>query len=450
MVIELKSILFRVIKRAVFSLLLFVYSCAYAEIDTREGIFDPDVRTVVMRNPDNLLAPAVIRLGTNDRLTLNFDIIGDEHDYLRYRLLHCNADWTPSRLLESEYVDGFNEDVIEDYAYSSNTYIHYVNYNVTLPNEHMPIIASGNYLLQVFTEDDPENVLLQTRFSVTENVSPISPVVSSRTDYGFNTDWQQLDITVDLGNMPNINPYQDLLVTVTQNNRPETTRTTSHPLQVEGNKIHFRHDQNLIFPAVNEYRRFETVRADYPGMSVDSVVFGPGNWHAWIHTDEPRYDKSYIYDSTQHGRFVVDEYNASDPDLGADYVTVHFTLDTPEIPDADVYVDGDFNLHSFNGRNKMEYDHNTGLYTASIPLKQGSYNYQYICLPKSLSSKESSYSVNSPVQNNVNPNNGSVKADASVIEGNFYETQNEYLIQVFLRLPGARADRLIGTVNCVK
>ena len=421
----------------------------FADIDTREGIFDPDIRSVTMRNPDNLMAPAVIRLGTNDRLSLNFDIIGDAHEYLRYRLLHCNADWTPSRLLESEYVDGFNEDNVEDYAYSSNTYIHYVNYNISLPNEHMPIIASGNYLLQVFPEDNPETILLQTRFAVTENTSAIIPKVSTHTDRGFNTDWQQLDITVDLGNLSAVNPYQDLVVTVTQNNRPETTSTTSHPLQADGGKVHFSHDQNLIFPAGNEYRRFETVRVDYPGMSVDSVVFGPGNWHAWLSTDQPRYDKSYIYDNTQHGKFAIDEYNSTDPDLGADYVSVHFTLDMPEIPGADIYVDGDFNLHRFDRRNKMEYDHNTGTYTATIPLKQGSYNYQYITLPK--------YNTPLPQRELLNPSDrreasdtGALKADASVVEGNFHETINEYLVKVFLRLPGARADRLIGSAICTK
>ena len=430
------------------SLLLMTAGNTFAETDTREGIFNPDVHSVVMRNPDNLMAPPVIRLGTNDRLTLNFDILGDAHDYLRCRLLHCNADWTPSRLLESEYVDGFNEDRLEDYAYSSNTYIHYVNYNITIPNENLPIIASGNYLLQVFPEDNPDDILLQTRFSLSENTAVIHPSVSTRTDRGFNTEWQQIDMNLDLGNIPDINPYQDLIITVTQNNRPETTHVTTHPLRIEAGKAVFQHDPNLIFPAVNEYRRFETVRVDYPGMSVDSVVFGPSSWHAWIATDEPRYDKSYIYDSTQHGRFVIDEYNASDPDMGADYVAVHFTLDSPEIPGANVYVDGDFNLHRFDRRNKMTYNHDKGQYIASIPLKQGSYNYQYVCIPNSGNQKSSNETNGGNSAGNRSVNYPA--ADPSVIEGNFYETQNEYLIKAFLRLPGSRADRLIGTAICTK
>lgn len=404
--------------------------CAYpftiasgATVNTESALFSPQIRTVSVRNPDNFMAPPVIRPATDDRLVINFDIIGDAHDYLRYRLLHCNADWQPSRLLESEFLEGFNEAQISDYAYSSNTYVHYVNYNIVIPNKDLSPLVSGNYLLQVFNEDEPDHTLMQCRFSVAESSVAINPRVTTRTDFGFNTEWQQLDIDVDLSALSVMNPYQDLIVTVTQNNRPETMRTVSHPLRVEGQHAIFEHDPNLIFGASNEYRRFETVRIDYPGMHVDSVRFGGTNWHTYLAVDENRSHKDYSFDKTQNGRFMVDEYNATDPDLGADYVTVHFTLDSPEVIGGDVYVDGDFTMHRFDDRNKMSYDYDSRLYTAEIPLKQGSYNYQYVVLPKE----------------------GDGKPDTSPVEGNFYETRNEYLVQVFYRPPGARADRLVGS-----
>lgn len=393
---------------------------SYAVVNTSTAIFDRDVRTLKVTNPDNFMAPAVIRLGTSDRLFVNFDIIGESHEYLRYKLIHCNADWQPSRLLESEYVDGFNEAQITDYAYSSNTYVHYVNYNIEIPNPDMPILASGNYVLQVYPEGEPEEPLLQARFSVTENSMPATGAMTTRTDMGFNTEYQQLIIAADAA-CGRYNPYQDFVVTVMQNNRPETMRTLQHPLRVDGTEVIFEHDPTLIYPAGNEYRRFETVRADYPGMHVDSVKFGGTNWHAWLAPDTPRVGHDYSYDSTQHGRFMIDEYSSTDPDLGADYVTVHFTLDSPEIVGGDVYINGDFTLNNLSDSNRMRYDHNSKLYTAQIPLKQGSYNYQYVVVPK-----------------------GGGYPDPAIIEGNKYETNNEYLVQVFLRLPGSRADRLVG------
>ncbi len=392
----------------------------YGVVNTSSAIFDRNVRTLKITNPDNFMAPAILRLGTSDRLFINFDIIGDAHDYLRYRLIHCNADWQPSRLLESEYVEGFNEAQLTDYAYSSNTFVHYVNYNIEIPNPDMQPLVSGNYVLQVYPEGDPEQLLLQARFAVTENSMPTAGGMSPRTDMGFNTEYQQLSIAIDAGG-GRYNPYQDFVVTVMQNNRPETMRTLRHPLRVDGSTIIFEHAPELIYQAGDEYRRFETVRTDYAGMHVDSVKFGGTNWHAWLSPDSPRVDKDYVYDSTQHGRFMIDEYSATDPDLGADYVTVHFTLDSPEIIGGDVYVSGDFTLNNLSDSNRMRYDYTTRLYTAEIPLKQGSYNYQYVVVPR-----------------------GGGMPDPSIVEGNKYETNNEYLVQVFLCLPGSRADRLVG------
>ena len=395
-------------------------------MDTGNAMFDSRVRTLSVSNADNFMAPAIVRMGTNDRIRINFDIIGEDMEYLRYKLIHCNSDWQPSRLLESEYVEGFNEAEITDYAYSANTYIHFVNYNIEVPNADMPILTSGNYLLQVYPENDPDNIMLQARFSVTENTMAVTGGVTSRTDKGFNTEYQQLFFSVTGDESARINPYQDLIVAITQNNRPETMRFVSHPMRVEGKNIVFEHDMALVFDAGNEYRRFETVRADYPGMHADSVRFGGSNWHTWLKTDEPRADLGYVYDSTQKGRFKIDEYNADDPDLGADYVTVHFTLNADHRWDGDIYVDGDFTNHRFNRENRMTYNPETARYEAQIPLKQGSYNYQYVFKPKEAET--------------VYP---------GLIEGNKYETQNEYLIQVFLRTPGSRADRLVGAAQMV-
>lgn len=391
-------------------------------VDTEQQIFNNMVRTLTIENPDNFMAPPVIRLGSPDRLNINFDLIGDEHEFLRYRLIHCNADWQPSRLLESEYLGGFNEVEIDDYAYSSNTYVHYVNYNITLPDPSLPILASGNYLIQIFPENEPENIWLQVRFSVSGNTTPIRAGVTTRTDRGVNSEYQQLFLEIDAGALRNINPYQDLKVVITQNNNPESSKILYHPMRVEGNRVIFEHSPELIFEAGNEFRRFETVRTDYPGMHIEGVDFVNNIWNAWLQTDFSRKHKEYQYDSTQHGRFKIDEYNSSDPNLSADYVLVHFTLDPGERQYGAIYVDGDFSNHQYSETNLMHYDWNDGLYHASIPLKQGSYNYQYVVLP----------------------DNGS-KASPSPIEGNKYETNNEYLIQVFVNTPAARADRLVGT-----
>ena len=392
-----------------------------SEVDTTTGIFDRRFRTLKTEVEDNFMSPPVIRLGTNDRILVKFDEIGEDNSYLEYRLIHCDADWQPSRLIESEYLEGFNSVRIEDYAYSTATFVHYVNYLIAFPNEELQIKHSGNYLLQVYDPERPEETLLQTRFQVTENIVRIEGNVTSRTDMGHNTYWQQLAFEIDCQGIGEFNPYQDIIVYVTQNDREATKRRIMTPLRVSGSKIIYEHLNDLVFGASNEYRRFESVSNSFPGMRVDSLRYMGSNYHVWLKVDEPRQSASYSYDQTQHGRFLVREYNSTDSDIGADYITVHFLLECPELPSYDIYLDGEFTHDRMDKENQLTYDHRVGGYVAEVPLKQGAYNYQYVTRSRQTG-----------------------EISTSTIEGDKYETLNEYGIAVYFRPPGARADRLIS------
>lgn len=392
-------------------------------LDTAPGIFDPTFRTLKIQRSDNFFLPPVISLRGDEALTVNFDRLGEDRDFLRYRLLHCNADWQPSGLVESEYLSGFNDLAIEDYAFSQNTFVHFVNYRIELPTEELRPLVSGNYLLQVYDEQDPGETLLQARFCVSEETVEIMAQADSQTDRGLNVEFQQLDVILDTGQTAIRNPYSDITLTVEQNAVPGTDAVViRNPQRVQGNRVIYEHLNEVIFPAGNEFRRFETVRADYPGMNVDSVRYvGPG-YHAYLRHDRPGRDRSYSYDQTQSGRFMVREYNATDADLGADYVTVHFTLEMPEIIDAEVYVEGEMTLGRYSAQNRMRYDRDRHAYTLEMPLKQGSYNYRYVV-------------------------KSAAGTDPYFIDGNKYETRNEYTVKAYVRQPGERADRLVGTTT---
>lgn len=389
-------------------------------VDTSEKIFSPRFKTLKTQVDGNFDAPPMIRLGSNDRIVISFDEIGEDNSWLQWRLVHCNSDWQPSALLESEYIDGFNAVDIEDYAYSSATFVHYVNYRIVVPDEQTCILHSGNYLLQVYDRDDPDTVILQTRFQVSENEAEIAGYYNARTDRGYNDRYQQLDITatVDLGDRAN--PYTDFRLELLQNNREVTRRIIPVPVRVNGNKLIYDHVPMLIYPASNEYLRFESVSNNFPGMKVDSLHYMGSNFHVWLKPDAPRAHREYQYDSTQHGRYIVREYNSTDSDIGADYITVHFMLEAPE-EDCDIYIDGEFTHGEFTSANRMEYDRTHGAYTLQIPLKQGAYNYQYLkrC------------------------------GEDGVLEnydGDKWETQNQYTVNLWRRSPGDRADRLVGSV----
>ncbi len=389
-----------------------------ADTDTRQQIFSPRFKTLKVQNMDIFDAPPVMRLGSEDRLEITFDEIGDDNSFLEYRLLHCNADWQPSSLLDSEFLAGFNAVRIEDYAFSTATFVHYVNYRIEIPNEETGILRSGNYLLQVYNPDEPDETLLQARFRVSENSATIVSGYNARTDLGFNDSWQQVwaTATVELGD--GSNPYNDYRLEVTQNNDDRTRRTLPVPSRVNGNQLVYDHNPQLIFPAGNEYLRFESLSNQFAGMKVDSLRYEGTNYHVWLKPDYPRAEREYQFDRTQHGRFIVREYNSTDSNIGSDYITVHFLLEMDRLPGAEIYVDGEMTNGLLTDRNRMEYDGTKGAYTLQLPLKQGAYNYRYL----------------------VKDLDGKVKS----LDGDKWETGNQYEVSLWKRRPGDRADSLIG------
>ena len=103
---------------------------------------------------------------------------------------------------------------------------------------------------------------------------------------------------------------------------------------------------------------------------------------------------------------------------------VHFTLATGAPVDGEIYIDGEFTRGRRDETTRMTYNAETRAYEKVMLLKQGAYNYRYL--------------LQRP----------GTKADAAPIEGNFYETRNEYQLRVYHRPQGARYDRLVGYSRC--
>lgn len=412
--------------------LLSLFAIVSFATDTTTSILSSSIRSLTVGIEGDRLAPPVLTLGGDDRLVIGFDLMGEEREYLRYSITHCNADWSEGQLVDNEVFDGFNYADIEDYAFSRATTAHYIHYTITLPNKDFRFNISGNYLLKVYPEDAPEETMLQVRFMVQEGGVSIGGSVTSRTDIDYNDAHQQLSLDIDTRNTRIRDINTDLRVVITQNGRLDNAVVLSHPTRLMGSRAIYEHIPALIFPAGNEYRRMETVNNLYPGMGVDHIEYHAPWYHHILNLDKPRAHQSYRYDQTQHGRYFVREYNSEDSDIEADYALTLFSLDMLPIPDADVYLDGDFVLRRFDDTARMEYNPSTGRYEKLLPLKQGAYNYQYLVVPRD---------APSPANSSMTANR---RATSSTIEGDHYETVNEYLVYVYYRAPGDRYDRLLG------
>ena len=403
--------------------LMTVAAVAQSKVDTRIHIFDNNVHSLKVCLASNMYVPPVLMMNSDDRLLVNFDYLDYDVHYLRYSVTHCNADWQPSQLVESEYVSGFNYADIDDYAPSEATYVHYYNYQFTLPNSDMEFLVSGNYLLSVYEQDDPSKILFQTRFSVCEGKVSVFPQVTSRTDIEYNNRFQQ--VSFDIRYKPNQikDPYSEFTCIVSQNSREDNAVVVNRPTMVGVDHVTYEHNRDLIFAAGNEFRRFETVNAHNINMGVQSIRYYEPMYHAVLMVDEPRNELQYLYDKTQYGRFTIRNAEAfGENALQADYMITHFSLNTlGKLNGGNVWLYGEFLEGYPASQAMMNYDASSGCYTADLLLKQGAYNYMYLWVP-----------------------DGTTVGQTSLIEGDHYETVNEYLVKVYDRPTGERYDRFVG------
>ena len=392
--------------------------------DTGTAILNERLRSLQVRNaalPYSMPGEALMVLNSDDMIRVVFDVLNEDRDYLRYELIHCNADWQPSQLAYIEYLDGFNEGTIDDYQFSQGTNVHYVHYTLTLPNQDVSITRSGNYLLKIYPEGNPDEIWAQCRFVVSDQSAAVAASVTSRTDVDVNREHQQLALEVDVSQADVDDLFNEVKLVITQNGRTDNSVTLAKPLRVSGKRLIYEHLQPLIFKAGNEYRRFENISNTYPGAGVESVVWKGPYYHAVLEADESRAGESYHYDETLSGSYVVREYNSDNSDTEADYVVTHFTLNYPETPGMDFFIDGDFVQRRFSPEARMVFNRATGRYEHAMLLKQGAYSYQYLALTP-----------------------GAERGRTDVIEGDKYETRNRYRVYVYARRHNERADRLVA------
>lgn len=406
------------------ALSIFMCSLVYAQPYYTKAI-SPEIYTIQV-NPDGdwSLNP-VIRLNSGSRMHISFDRISEENSFnrLRYKVIHCDAYWNESQsLTESDYIDGFNDNLIDDYKPSRNTTVEYTHFGFDIPNDDMGLKLSGNYTVMVYEDGYPDDILLTACFSVLDSQVSIGTTVSSNTDIDTNRSHQQLSFSILHQNVNIRDPYTDLKVFAWQNNRLDTERQKLKPTYITPGKLIYEHNRELIFEAGNEYRRFETSSHRYNGMNVGHIKYDRPTYSMYIVPDKIRAGRTYLYDQDQNGRFIIRTNESDYSETEADYFTTIFTIPTDSPILEDIFINGNFTANNFSDKYMMVYDREKKEYRLSLLLKQGLYNYQY------LTKAGNSYST-------------------AKIEGNYYEAENEYQIFVYHRPSGQRYDSLIGVQN---
>ncbi|MDR2388550.1 MAG: DUF5103 domain-containing protein [Tannerellaceae bacterium] len=397
------------------------FGCFAAAQPAQTGVNTNTIYTLRVAPLGEPLADPVIELNGGKQIEISFDDLATNSNRFAYAIEHCDADWNRSALIPVEYMNGFAGLTIDDFAHSIATTVQYTNYRLLLPNSEVQFKVSGNYAVRIYRENEPDRTLLTACFSVVESLVDLSLEVTGRTLTDFNQAHQQVDFSIDHRSLPIANPQADLKIFVYQNARKDNAVTNLKPTTILAGRLLYNRNPLLIFEAGNEYRRMEFLSYTYNGMGVDHMGFHNPFYHVTLLTDLPR--RSYVYDEDQEGHYLIRCSRCDDPDTEADYAIVHFSLRTPLLPDGEVYLQS----HPYDGPDenaRMHYNVSGGIYEKALLLKQGHYNYRYLFLP-----------------------NNQTKAVTSALEGDFYQSVNNYSVFVYYRPFGARYDRLIGRLS---
>ena len=413
---------------AILCLLSIAHShiCAQAQPGRTEYLA-PNIHTIQLKVNDKAEAFPVLKLNSDDILHVSFDDLTHEYKRYTYKIEHCDAEGNVSDgLFESEYVrSAADEVVIDDYEQSENTTVLYTHYTFSLPNTQMRPLLSGNYRITVSTENDEGNIapVLRTYFGVVDTKVGIYPTCSTNTEVDWNGSHQQLSLRVDASNLTLRDAENEVKVVVMQNRRLDNAVMFPQFTAQNGSNLLWEHTRDLIFEAGNEYRKMEIISTRYPGMHGEGVRWIEPYYHYTIMADTQR--KNYLYDEDRNGLYLTRYEGGGDANVQADYVLAHFSLSSLPMNNAKVYISGQWTGGTLNEQYAMHYDDASESYVADVLLKCGYYNYLYL----------------TALSNNVK------RGTTAPVEGDFYQTENEYDILVYYYPAGGRYWQLVGCVT---
>ena len=400
-----------------FLLLLAIYFSANRSFAQEKEIIPPyNIKTVTfVQNNQNTIP--VFRM--NDSFQFQFDdLYGDEANYF-YTITHCDYDWKPSQLSKAEYIDGFDDQRIQNHTNSFNTLQLYTHYTVNLPNKFTRLKVSGNYVLKIL--NDNKEVVFSRKFIMCEELVSVPMQVKRARNVNQINFKQNLEFSIKSQNIQFQNPLQNIKVLLMKNGQFNDVITNVKPMYTIGNDLIYKYDTETQFWGGNEFLFFDN--KDIRGANnCISRIDAKEIYNSHLFTNNARANVPYTFFPDVNGNFVVRNLNAEDNTVEADYSWVFFSLSAPAYYGKnDIYITGMFNNFALTPEYKMDYNKDKGIYEKALMVKQGFVNYQYTIADK----------------------NGKIDNE-NAIDGNFYQTENNYLALVYYRENGQRYDRVIG------
>lgn len=355
----------------------------------------------------------------NESFTIEFDdLYGDEGNYY-YRVKAYNYDWTPSQLRPIEYIKGMDNQRIQSYSNSFNTLQMYTHYTLTLPNSVYRITKSGNYVLEIYDEDN--QVVIRRKFVLYETTIGVGAQVKRARDLTYIDTKQTLELTLKLGEQNYQTPTTNIKVALFQNGRWDSYITKVPPQYTIGTDLIYKYDQETSFWGGNQFRYFDN--SDL--RQSNNMIYANGRendmYKTTLYPITGWLDKKYSYFPDINGSFKVRNIYGNKATIEAEYSWVYFSfLPVSEDTNTVYYLTGMFNNYELTPEHQLEYNTETGRFEKAILIKQGFTNYNLTAVQ------------NGKVSTQNNP------------DGNHALTTNKYQVLVYYRGNTDLYDRVIG------
>ena len=401
--------------RIIFFYITLIFACCILTGQVEEVDPPSDIKTITFGSQKDISILPIINL--NERIYLEFDVLNNLEEDFYYVIEHFDYNWTPSRLMKSEYLDGMDNLRIFNYENSFNTYQIYSHYRLQIPNPQTRLKVSGNYLIKIFDEND--DLVFSRKFMIMEQQVGVGVQIKRSRNVALINEAQTVDFSIKSNNLNLNNPTETVKTVIVQNNNLKTAIYDLKPQYTLGNELVYRYNDNSLFWGGNEYLFFENKDVRMANLGIQYIDL-QDLYHSYLYTDIDRSSRKYTYNPDINGGFKITVLDRQDPSIEADYTYVHFSLLAEEFLNQSVYVYGGFNNFSISDDNKMIFNVEKGIYELSMLLKQGFYNYKYVVVDDDNTLFE------------------------GAVSGNFDETENNYKVIVYYRDLGARYDKIIG------
>lgn len=397
--------------------LLFIITSVSAQ--TEKEVAPPyNIKTISFLQNEQNTTP-IFNLGEGFQLQFD-DLFGNEANYY-YEIIHCDYNWNPSGIPKNEYLEGFDNQRIQDYSNSFNTLQIYSHYKLSIPNQFtLRIKISGNYMIKIL--DENKEVVFSRKLIMYEDLVSVSAQVKRpRTVSNMDTK-QNLDFLIRSNTITFQNPLKNVRVLLMQNGQFNSAVQNIIPQYTIGNELIYKYDTQTQFWAGNEFWYFENKDIRATANNIAKIDYNTPIYSFYLYTNAARNNLPYSFTQDINGNFVVKNINAINDQIESDYAWVYFSLSAPTFRlNKDIYVTGMFNNYNLTPEYKMDYNPEKAVYEKAVLIKQGFTNFQYT----------------------IADNKGMVDNE-NAIDGNFYQTENNYTILVYYRDGIGRYDRVVG------